>query len=96
MKTIVVLKNGEVKMRLPNARILPDGSVRIMDGEDGLPVLCQHKLAAAGIDMADAKARLKARKPTDADLACSATLGDNGDGVLVMDAAEYDARQRIQ
>ena len=85
-RTVVVARNGQEKLRIP-ATITANGEVY---GPQMTPVLDGVRVAAAGINSTELLARAKARKLTADDLAYIAHYGDNGGGLVIMDAGEWD------
>ena len=93
-KTVVVIRNGEVKLTIPNATIRSDGTVWTAKNDnpliDGESARSKHegkeKLAAL----------IKARKSEEIPLACIAKYGHNESGLLVVDKDEYYAEKRAK
>ena len=91
MKTIVVIKDGEEKLRIP-AEII-NGHVY---GPDQQPITIGYKLEAAGIDKKAYCNRARNHSLTEADKECVAVLGDNGQGMMVRWAADIEAEREAE
>jgi hypothetical protein len=86
---VVVVRNGEEKLRIP-AKII-NGIV--YEANSGYPVWDGLKVKDAGIDTNALMAKTKAHKLTDADKPYMARIGDNGGGLVVMNAREWDKQE---
>lgn len=85
-RVVVVARNGKEVLRIP-ATIEANGEVY---GPGRSPVFDGAKLKAAGIDPKVLMAHAKAGKLTAEDHAYIAHYGDNGGGLVIMDADEWD------
>ncbi len=88
MPSVVIIRDGTVKMRVDGATIQPDGTV----WHQGHPLVDSSKLPALGLTAAQAK-QLQLNGQWDRLAAAYAHMGDNGTGLVVMPAAEWDAAE---
>jgi len=85
MESIVVVKNGTEKMRFPG-KTMPDGSIRVLASGKWMPVTNSDACRAMGLEP---KAVARKESPVEA----LARMGDNGYGLQVYPATEWDAIQ---
>ena len=84
-ESIVVVKNGTEKMRFPG-KTMPDGSIRVLASGKWMPVTNSDACRAMGLDP---KTVATKASPVEA----LAHMGDNGYGLQVYPATEWDAIQ---
>jgi len=87
-KTVVAIRDGEVKLQLPDATIRANGTI----WRNGIPLLDGNTPGA--LSRADAVAAVKSKQWTDIPDAQYARLGTNAGGLIVRDAAEIEAEER--
>ena len=87
-KTVVVIRDGETKLRLARAMIRADGTIWYND----IPLLDAQ--APGALDKATAAAAVKAQQWDKIPPAMYARMGTSASGLIVRDAADVDAEQR--
>jgi uncharacterized protein YccT (UPF0319 family) len=94
MKTVLVIRNGEIKLRLPGCTIRSNGT--IWTSKNKIP-LCDAESAGMKREGKEKIAGLaKTGKAENIPLDCLAKYGKNESGLLVVDAHEYEAEQRAK
>jgi hypothetical protein len=87
-KTVVVIRDGETKLRLARAMIRADGTIWYND----IPLLDAQ--APGALDRATAAAAVRAKDWDKIPPAMYARMGTSASGLIVRDAADVDAEQR--
>lgn len=92
VKTMAVIRDGQIKMRLPGCTVRADGTIWSSGNKN--PLVDGQAPKSIEIGTAKLQAMLKAGQAEQIPVECLAQLGENESGLLVMDSAEYTAQER--
>ncbi len=91
---VIIIKNGEMKMRLPGATIRNNQTVWESNNQN--PIINSEAEETKSFGLDKIKELITSRNSEKIPVGCLAKFGDNGNGLIIVDAQEYIIAERAK